>query len=463
MPLETPDEELWHPARLISTAGIRSDEEQERRATSALLAVMGAVPDFGRALVEDLGAPKGRLSTFAEVQLKDEDGKVSIPDGAIVVERGKTRWRALVEVKTSGNALKQEQVARYLDMPREHGFDAVVTISNQITADATEIPVLLDRRKTKRVDVRHLSWWRIMTEAIVQHRFRGVSDPDQAWILGELIAYLDHERSGAGGFEDMGDRWVRVRDAVRQGTVRAADPEVRSVCARWRQFIDYLALGLSQDLGRDVTPSRPRKQTADERIDFLVEQLVNDGCLSGGLRVPDAVAPVTIVADLRARQVTTSVTLDAPREGRPLSRIKWLLKQLRDAEPNLRVEVSFAGTRETTSLLLAEANEYPQRLLSPTDAKREPRAFSVAMTRVMGSKRGKAQGSFVGETRKQVVDFYRDLVQNLKPWQAKAPKLREERIEVSPLPQPDPPPFAAADEREVGEAIDLEDELPQEP
>ena len=457
MALDVTDEELWHPARLISTAGIRSEEEQERRATSALLAVMGAVPDFGRALVDDLGAPKGRLRTFAEVQLKDEDGKVSIPDGAIVVERGKTRWRALVEVKTSGNALKHEQVSRYLDMAREHGFDAVVTISNQITGSPTEVPVSLDRRRLKRVDVRHLSWWRIMTEAIVQHRFRGVSDPDQAWILGELIAYLDNEKSGAGGFEDMGDQWVRVRDAVRQGTARAADPEVRSVAARWRQFMDYLALGLSQDLGRDVSPLRPRRETAEERIDSLVAQLVGEGCLSGGVRVPDAVAPLVLVADLRARQVTTSITLDAPREGRSLSRINWLLRQLRDADASLRVEVAFTGSRETTSLLLAEAHEYPQRLLSPTDAKREPRTISVAMTRPMGLKRGKGQGSFVGETRKQVFDFYRDLVQNLKPWQAKAPKLRDEPAEVSPLPQPEPPPFTAAGEREVGEAIAPED------
>ena len=80
--------------------------------------------------------------------------------------------------------------------------------------------------------------------------------------------------------------------------------------------------------------------------------------------------------------------------------------------------------------------------------------LSVAMTRPMGLKRGKAQGSFVGETRKQVFDFYRDLVQNLKPWQAKAPKLPEERVDVSPLPQPDPPPFSASEEREIGEATD---------
>jgi hypothetical protein len=296
-----------------------------------------------------------------------------------------------------------------------------------------------------------------MTEAIVQHRFRGVSDRDQAWILGELIAYLDHESSGAGAFQDMGDRWVRVRDAVRQGTARASDPEVRSVCERWERFVDYLALGLSQDLGRDVTPVRPRNKSPESRIDELVEQVVSEGTLTGALRVPDAVAALMIVADLRARQVTTSVSVDAPREGRPLSRINWLLKQLRDAPESLRLETGFVGVRETTSELLGEAREYPQRLLSATDPKRVPRTLSVALTRPLGLKRGKAQGSFVGDTRKQVVDLYRDLVQTLKPWQAKAPKLPEEPIEVSPLPQPDPPPFSATDEREIGEATDPND------
>jgi hypothetical protein len=72
--------EEWHPARLIPTAGIRGEEERERRATSSLLAVMGAVPDFGQAILAELNAPRGRISTFAEVQLKDANGKVSIPD-----------------------------------------------------------------------------------------------------------------------------------------------------------------------------------------------------------------------------------------------------------------------------------------------------------------------------------------------------------------------------------------------
>jgi hypothetical protein len=445
--------EEWHPARLIPTAGIRGQEEQERRATSSLLAVMGAVPDFGHAILSGVGAPRGRISTFAEVQLKDPDGKLSIPDGAIVVERGKSRWSCLLEVKTSGAPLKPEQVARYLDMAREHGFDAVLTISNEITATPKESPVAVDRRKAGS-RLFHLSWWRVITEAIVQHRFRGIEDPDQAWILGELIAYLDHEKSGASGFQDMGDKWVSVRNAAANGTLRAADPEAREVAERWDQFIDYLCLGLSQDLGRDVKPVRPRKQTSEARLDAAVKALAETGALQGTIRVPDAVGPITVNADLRTRKLSTSVAVDAPREGRPLTRVNWILRQTKRAPGELRVDVSFAGARETSSLLLAEAREYPQRLLSATDAKRDPRAFNLTLTRSMGTKRGKGEKSFVLETRQQAVGFYRGIVQDLRAWQPSAPKLPAEADEVPEEPTAEPPPFSAEDEREAGEAVD---------
>jgi len=422
----------WPPARLIPTVGIRGQEEQEKRATSSLLAVMRAVPEFGHALLKDVGAPKGRISTYAEVRLKDADGKVSIPDGAIVVERGKTRWSCLVEVKTGSASLESEQVTRYLDRAREHGFDAVVTISNQLTRGVDHSPVSVDGRKLKRVSLWHFSWWRVITEAVVQHRYRGVSDPDQAWILGELIAYLDHDASGASGFEDMGPSWVKVRDGARQGTLRASDKEVRAVAENWVQFSQYLALGLSQDLGREVETVRPRKQTHDQRVELLVKELADAGVLTTSLKVPDTVAPMTITADLRARQVHTDVTLAAPGEGRPSSRINWLLRQMKDVPDDLRIEVRFAGVRETTSALLRDAREYPQRLLSASDAKREPRAFTVTLTRPLGQKRGKGRGSFVHDTRVQAFDFYREVVQTLRAWQPKAPKLREadEEVEV---------------------------------
>jgi hypothetical protein len=141
-----------------------------------------------------------------------------------------------------------------------------------------------------------------------------------------------------------------------------------------------------------------------------------------------------LTADLRARQTLTSVTFDAPKEMRAKPRITWLLRQLADAPSGLRVEVHYPNARDTTGLLLKDARENVDGLLYPPDTKREPKAFTLTLARAMGRKRGKAEGSFVAETSAQAFDFYGDLVQNLKAWTPRAPRLREE----------DPPPAAGA-------------------
>jgi len=420
--------EGWRHARLIPTLGARSQLEQEKRATSCLLAVMHGVPEFGHALLRELGAPKAPvIETFAEVRFKDAAGKTVIPDGASVCRRGSRSWTCLVEVKTGLARLKEDQVTNYLDIARTNGFDGVLTVSTQITADSSESPVTVDRRKLKGMSLWHFSWWRVLTEAVVQQRYRGISDPDQEWVLRELIHYLSSEASGAVGFEDMGENWVGVRKAARDGTLRAADSAARDVADRWEQFTNYLSLSLSQELGASVTVYRPRSQTTPARIEELVKSLAESGELFSTLRVPDAVGNLEIRANLHSRQTSASVSLEAPREGRAKSRFTWLLRQLREAPEELRIEAAFPNTRSTSVAKLGDARDDPAALYHPVDAKREPRAFVVTQIRPMGQKRGRAEGSFVRETASQAVEFYRDIVQNLKAWQAPAPKLHSEK------------------------------------
>jgi hypothetical protein len=420
--------EGWQHARLIPTFGIRNQQEQEKRATSCLLAVMHGVPEFGHALLSELDAPKAPIiETFAEVRFKDSNGKTVIPDGAIVCRWGKKIWTCLVEVKTGSAKLKDEQVAAYLDIAKANGFDGVLTISTQITANSSESPCSVDRRKLRgNLGLWHVSWWRVLTEAVVQQRYRGISDPDQEWVLRELIHYLGSEASGAVGFEDMGERWVAVRKAAHGGTLRAGDPAAHDVAERWEQFTNYLCLSLSQELGATITAARPRSQTTTERLEELVKSLANDGLLSSTLRVPDAAGPLTIRSDLRSRQTFISTTIAAPREKRPKTSINWLLRQLREAADDLLIEVAYPNARETTAASLGEVRDDSSRLLYPSDPKRDPRRFIVTQARPMGQKRGRAEGSFVRETSAQTVGFYRDIVQDLKPWQPKPPKLRTE-------------------------------------
>jgi hypothetical protein len=130
--------ENWQPARLIPVAGIRGQEEQEARATSAFLAVLSVVPAFAQSILVPFGAPRGKVETFAEVRFKDTAGKAHRPDGAIVASRGSKSWKALVEVKTGTAPLVEEQVNRYLDLARDNGFDCVITISNDIVSSPTD-------------------------------------------------------------------------------------------------------------------------------------------------------------------------------------------------------------------------------------------------------------------------------------------------------------------------------------
>ena len=420
--------EGWAHARLIPTFGIRNQQEQEKRATSCLLAVMHGVPEFGYALLNELDAPKAPvIETFAEVRFKDANGKTVIPDGAIRCRRGKKEWTCLVEVKTGSARLKDEQVSAYLDIAKAKGFDGVLTISTQITASSSESPVAIDRRRLRGgLGLWHFSWWRVLTEAIVQQRYRGISDPDQEWILRELIHYLSNEASGALGFEDMGENWVQVRNASRDGSLRKGDAAAHHVAERWEQFTNYLCLSLSQELGATVTAARPRNQTTPARLEDLIRGLETHGELQSTIRIPDAVGPLTIRSNLRSRQTFLSVAVDAPREGRAKGRFNWLIRQLKQAPDDLLIETTFANARTTTAVKLGDVRDDPAPGFYSADPKREPRTFLLTVSKPMGQKRGRAEGSFVRETGSQTVAFYRDIVQNLRPWQPAAPKLHTE-------------------------------------
>ena len=259
----------------------------------------------------------------------------------------------------------------------------------------------------------------------------------------ELVAALEGRRRSAelylGALRVLAD------------TLRPNMPEAREVVERWEEFTQYLCLGLSQDLGRTVTAPRPRAATTAGILDSHLKRLADTGVLETVLRVPAAVGDIRLQADLRAKRTLTSVDVEAPAEGRPKSRVNWLLRQLNAAPDELRIDVAFPNARQTTSELLGTVREDPELLLYPQDSTRAPRSFRLTLGRQMGQKRGKEEGSSVRETRLQTFDFYRDLVQNLKPWQARAPKLRDPSHDVSSAPSSDPPPFES-DDRLPGEA-----------
>ena len=418
-------EETWHHARLIPTSGINGAKEQERRATSALLAVLSIVPDYGKALLSQIGAPAGNVSTFIEVPF-DLDGSRIYPDGLVRIKRGSRQWTALVEVKTGKNELESTQLENYLDVAKEQGFDALITISNEIPPVPGQHPTKVDKRKLRKVELHHWSWSYVLSTAIVQKEHRGVSDPEQAWILGELIRYLEHDRSGALELEDMGQHWVAVREAVTSGTLRATDSTALEVVSRFDALLRYASLRLGQRLGTDVTQVLSRREFAEPstRADAQLASLAETGELTGAIRIPNTVAPITVTADLRANRITCHVDVDAPQDGRPTTRVNWLVRQLKEARADVRIEASLIRARGASAAeLLGGVRENPKLLV--TNPTREIRSFRVALSVPMGSKRGRGRGAFIDSVLDAIDDFYSETVQHLKAWAPNPPKLRE--------------------------------------
>lgn len=428
-------DERWPVARLIPITSDTGVEAKERNAASALLAVMTAVDEFGRNLLKPLGVPAGRIEAFVEVPFK-VDGKTFRPDGVLLVARGTRHWSALLEVKVAGNSLERGQMEGYLDLARQIGADAVLSISNQYVTKSSDYPIPIDRKKLKRLVLHHWSWVGVLTEAVVQRQHRGVKDRDQAYILGELIRYLSDPRSGVVLFNDMGPSWVNVREQARLHMLKKTDPAVADVADRWDQLVRYLCLDLTKELGRDIKQqlSPAEASSTSARQQAVRESLAGAGQLAAQLQIPDAASPLEVLADLSTRQVTISARLTAPRDAKSRGRVSWLLRQLQKAPPNVAIE-SVAVWKSSTNAQLAAAREDPMKLVPSNN--REIKEFRISLTRDLGLNRTAGRGGFIDSVMGAVKVFYGEVLQNVTAWKPKAPKL------------PSPPPELVVEIPEV--------------
>lgn len=457
-------------ARLVPVSGIASDIEAEQRATSAFLAVLSVVRDLSNELLSPLGASRAQratVETYTEVRYK-RDGKVVQPDGLIRVSFSNSVWAALVEVKTSDNVLSAEQINLYWDLAREERLNHVLTISNEIGPMPGIHPTPgLKVRASSPIQVSHLSWPAILTTAIRIKEHRGVTDPEQAWILGELIRYLEHPASGALAFGDMGPNWVEVRDGIRAGTLNRRHDGVADVAARFDQLLRFGALKLGSEIGQDVIPVLAKSQRDPKsRLAYLTDRLAGEGLLDGTLRIPNTAGDVTVTADLRSQQVIVSMDVEAPDERGGRARATWLVSQLKDAPGTIQVESYAKGARSPVTVPLSTLRD--DRFAALDAQGREPTRFRLVARRAMGAGRkagGKSPG-FIDTVLDILTSFYESVVQVISPWQPKAPKLKREpavvvSVEETDAIPPSPPmePVPADDAADAFGGADAVEEV----
>jgi len=423
----------YQQARLIPVTGIKGDLDQERRATSALLAVLVGVPDLAKSLLKPLGAPVGKVETYIEPEFSVGEKRIR-PDGLIAIERAGKKWVCLVEVKTGKNLLQAEQLNAYLEIARVEKFDALLTISNEVLTLSGEHPTSgIDARKLRSTKITHYSWIRIITECLLQSEHRGVKDADQAWILKELIRFLQSDASGANEFDDMGANWVPVREGIASGSIASSDKRLTEIVHKYESLMRFVAFKLSARLGVQAQEIAPRLAKDDPKKHAIqaTGDFVNSRSLAGTIRVPGAVSDIEVVADLRASQVLCSINVIAPNDGRDLTRVNWLLRQIADAPKNTRIEVHGKRSRQADVVTtLGEALLDPKKLA--LDQGKEISQFRLVTSTKMGTKRGSGAGSFIGSVTDAVESTYEHTLQKIRPYSSKAPKLSEKVTDLIP-------------------------------
>lgn len=416
-------------ARLIP---VLPDSRKEEKATSVLLATFSVVPGFARAMLEEVQAPRAKrlqVHCFTEVTFKLKNGDESArPDGLLVVSYGKRHWSALIESKIGNAELDKEQIEAYLDLAREIGSDAVITISNQFAALPTHHPVKVSKQKLRTVDLYHFSWLSLISKAILLAEGSEITDPEQAFILRELIRYLNHKSSGAITQIQMCRDWKDAYLSVQQETkLTKSSDTVISTVSSWHELTRYIALHLGLDVNRNVQVHIKRNHTKspEERLKADIQNFIDNNKLSAEFVIPNAAAHLKLIANFSLRTITLSMRLNAPKDlKRATACINWLTRQLaRSEDETLLIVAQWPGRINDTKERLGLVIEDPKCLLG-VDNMTLPTAFEVTKVVDLGA-RFKGAKTFVEDTLKAVPDFYGDAGQLLKAWVPAPPKIRK--------------------------------------
>ncbi|MFD4523768.1 TerD family protein [Streptomyces sp. NPDC058470] len=422
------ENDSWRTARLFPAPALKSDRERETRATSVLLSVMAQVPEFGRRLTAAFGAPAGRMETFTEVSMPNGESPRR-PDGVIRVERAGKLWTALVETKTNGNSLKPEQVQAYADIAARRGYEAVITLSNDVELDGTPlIDVRMDGRRKNKVAHWHLSWADVTHQAQMLIRHEGVANAAHAWLLQELLHYLQHENSGCHGFQNMGPAWVPVRKGIDDETLCQGDPRAVHVVESWERLVRQVCLRLGGELGQKVLPVQRAKRGTDPRARraALADQLCMDGKLDAELRIEGTAGILALCADLRTGKLRTSIEIAVPEQGYPLTWAKRLIRSLDEAPADLHVETLVAGQMGGPRGTLERLRPEPADVLPRSGARIS--GFRLSLFRGMGNTRGNAETGFIRSVDESVDRFHTNVVVHLHRRSPRVPHAAEAAV-----------------------------------
>lgn len=424
------------PARLFPVLSMKS---KEGRTTSIVLSCMTMIREFAYGLLGSIDVSFGRRSrliAYTECVFDGADSEHDRPDGLIIVERGKSQWRALVETKIAKAELSADQIERYRQLARKHGIDCVITISNQFATSPQLHPLTPQLNKRLRIPVYHWSWMFILTMADLLHSNDEVGDEDQRVLLNELRRFLSHESAGVEGFNKLPPEWaLLVKTLSTGGSVAKGSPEVSAVADAWQQEAKDLSLIMTRKLDVLVKEKLPKKLRSDPalRRKSIVDLLAGDGELRASFDVPDAATTLDVAANLGHRSVYAGMRLKAPDDRvSSKARLNWLLRQIKvELSESYFIRCHWPGRATSTQCSVAEIRNGGEGW----EAGREHlqvSSFEVFRLEKTGSRFGQLE-NFVTDLERLVPEFYEAVGQNLSAWKKSAPKVKPSATSVEEI------------------------------
>jgi hypothetical protein len=404
-------------ARLIP---VGAATQKERFACSVLLASLRVVHPFARDFFDHIGWKVGSWSEirgYTEPVFSNQpDGITCRPDGLLILDTGKKERRAIVETKIGSAKISGDQLAQYCRLAKANKIDAIITVSNELSADPTHLPYDIPK-EGKNIPIFHWSWSYLVMLAELLLRVEEEFDEEQDYILREIIRYFDHESAGVSCNTTMCADWSEVVERI-LGAARlsTSDVAVSSVVSCWHQQLASVCISQTRQLKFPVT-LRLSKPQWDQRIRLSddISKFVESNRLWATFEYPAPQIPIELVADASRRNVTCRLTVDAPLNRRTYkSRIRWILGQLPDdLVLPARLDVVWKYNQRSSAPLSALREDLDAGKIDSPSA---PRAFEIVYVADVSTKFAGTK-SFIPAVEEALVAFYESIARHVRPWQ----------------------------------------------
>lgn len=413
-------------ARLIPTV---ADSKKEERLVSILLATLSATRPFAEQVLNCAVRVRktSKLSTYVEVEFpaSDKHGKER-PDGILILSTRKDRWTALLEAKTDNAKIDEGQMERYAVIAREYGIDAVITLSNQLVSLPTHIPYSIPKKFTRSCQFFHLSWISVLTQAELVLKDNRELNPEQAYILGEMVRFFEHPQSGIKHFDQMNEEWRPLILGIRERQRYArTSPEIENTVASWHQEERDICLILNRRVGKHIgiRLSQKHQNDPDLRLRKDSDLLASTQELHSSFRIPNAASDLNVTVNLQLRTVSCSMELGAPSDRqRTSARINWLTRQMKNVEgSDVIIRAFWHRGRKPTQAKLSEVRDNP-KCLENGGAGAVLKKFEIVIVQDLAGRFSRRK-TFIEDLEKLVPEFYERIGQHLRPWIPPPPKI----------------------------------------